>query len=102
MKHLVSINADNFLTVWGTVSFSRRALPLLISLIKVLGIDVIRKVLLDFTICLSVDVWCFMVASYNLCGPGERSRYNDLLRTGRPGDRIPVGGENFRIRPDRT
>jgi len=102
MKHLVSINADNFLTALGTVSFSRRVLPLIISLIKVIGMDIIRKVLLDFTICLSVDVWCFMVACYNLCRPRERSRYNDLLWTGRSGDRIPLGGEIFPIRPDRT
>jgi hypothetical protein len=31
-----------------------------------------------------------------LCGPRQLSRYNDLIRTGRSGERIPVGGEFFR------
>jgi hypothetical protein len=34
-------------------------------------------------------------------GPGWRSRYSDLIRAGRSGDRIPVGGDIFRTYPDR-
>jgi hypothetical protein len=34
------------------------------------------------------------------CGPGERNQYSDSLQAGWSGDRIPVGVEIFRTRPD--
>ena len=34
------------------------------------------------------------------CGPGQRSRYSDLQRVGRSGDRILVGGKIFHTCPD--
>jgi len=33
-------------------------------------------------------------------GPGRLSQHIDLQPTGRSGNRIPVGGEIFRTRPD--
>ena len=35
------------------------------------------------------------------CGPGELGRHSDSLRAWRSGDRVPVGGDIFCIRPDR-
>jgi hypothetical protein len=34
--------------------------------------------------------------------PGQRNPYCDLLPAGRSGNRIPVEGESFRTRPDRS
>ena len=39
---------------------------------------------------------CFMYV-----GPDSSDRYSDSLRAGSSRDRVPVGGEIFRIRPDR-
>jgi len=36
-----------------------------------------------------------------MCEPGELNWYSDSVRAGRSGDRILVGGEIFRTRPDR-
>ena len=52
--------------------------------------------------CIPQPIQADFVIAYQLCyGPGQLSRYRASLSSGRSGDRILVGGEIFRTRPDR-
>jgi len=47
---------------------------------------------------MNTELWSLLYWGY---GPRYFSWHSDSLRGGRSGDRIPVGGEIFRTRPDR-
>jgi hypothetical protein len=54
----------------------------------------------DFIEVILFIIYGIRLSIYSLSGPGELSRYNDMLQTGRSDDRIPVGAGFSNVQTD--